>query len=605
MPSDHQAVQHITPACEVNHLATGNHKPQAKPYLVPLFEGQAARELAVGILLWAYAALSFWAWWFDGRHNIGTPAFVVTTCILGWINLMPAYFLLILSAARVPNPMLPPPPHARVAMVVTKAPSEPFAVVQTTLKAMLTQTYPKRYDVWLADEDPTPETIAWCTGNGVKISTRRGRPDYHRPTWPRRTRCKEGNLAYFYDVHGYDNYDFVCQFDADHVPQPDYLTEALRPFNDPDVGYVSAPSICDRNAGKSWSARGRLYVEASLHGALEAGYSGRLAPLCIGSHYAVRTRALKAIGGLGPELAEDHSTTLLMNAGGWRGVHALNAIASGDGPETFTDLVIQEFQWSRSLMTLLLQYTPSYLSALPFRLKAQFLFCQLWYPLFGMFMLLMFLLPLVALGLDRNMVGVTYPEFIIRFATPSLVLIGLAAWWRKNGLLRPYDARVFSWEGVLFLYARWPWALWGVLAAVFDAVRGVPVSFKVTPKGGSRSALPPGIIMPYAALTMASALPVIFLHSVTVARGFLFFALLNALIYTVVMAVILLRDSHENRRPVGVRNAAALYACVTATAVALARHDGSDGLHVLAIGAEDILARLIYLLHDWRGMLTT
>ncbi|MBP0651757.1 hypothetical protein J8J40_32320, partial [Mycobacterium tuberculosis] len=83
-----------------------------------------------------------------------------------------------------------------------------------------------------------------------------------------------------------------------------------------------APSICDRNAADSWSARGRLYAEASLHGALQCGYNNGWTPLCIGSHYAVRTKALRSIGGLGPELAEDHSTTLMMAAGGWRGVHA-------------------------------------------------------------------------------------------------------------------------------------------------------------------------------------------------------------------------------------------------------------------------------------------
>ena len=44
-----------------------------------------------------------------------------------------------------------------------------------------------------------------------------------------------------------------------------------------------------------------------------------LAPSCIGSHYAVRTHALKTIGGIGPELAEDFSTSfLLTSAGGIR-----------------------------------------------------------------------------------------------------------------------------------------------------------------------------------------------------------------------------------------------------------------------------------------------
>ena len=129
--------------------------------------------------------------------------------------------------------------------------------------------------------------------HGVLVSTRKGRADYHRATWPRRTRCKEGNLAYFYDHYGYERYDFVVQLDADHVPQKDYLRNMLRPFADPAVGYVSAPSICDRNvcrklvrSGASLCrgkyarlAPGRLqwWSGAALHRIALCGSDGRFA----------------------------------------------------------------------------------------------------------------------------------------------------------------------------------------------------------------------------------------------------------------------------------------------------------------------------------------
>src|SRR2546423_6367811 len=131
---------------------------------------------------------------------------------------------------------------------------------------------------------------------------------------------------------GYRLYDVVAQLDADHVPEPSYLREMVRPFTDPMVGYVAAPSICDRNAERSWAARGRLYAEATLHGPMQAGHSGGYAPSCIGSHYAIRTQALQEIGGLGPELAEDFTTTLMMSAHGWQGGFALDARAHRGGP---------------------------------------------------------------------------------------------------------------------------------------------------------------------------------------------------------------------------------------------------------------------------------
>ena len=253
----------------------------------------------------------------------------------------------------------------------------------------------------------------------IFVSTRKARSDYQRPYWPRRARCKEGNLAFFYDHYGYANYDFVAQLDADHVPCPTYLKEILKPFADPRVGYVSAPSICDKNASESWSARGRLYVEGTFHGALQAGYNDGWAPLCIGSHYAVRTAALQHIGGLGPELAEDHSTTLFMNAHGWRGVHAISAIAHGDGPRTFADLVVQELQWSRSLVTILLRYSPIFVPFLSAKTRFQFVFSQLWYPLFSLFMAVMFAMPLAALVFDFNYVNVTFIDFETHFLPVS------------------------------------------------------------------------------------------------------------------------------------------------------------------------------------------
>ncbi len=133
---------------------------------------------------------------------------------------------------------------------------------------MKAQTPP--HDTWLADEDPTAEALEWCAHHGVSVSCRKGVAGYHNDTWPRRQKCKEGNLAYFYETYGYDNYDFVSQLDADQIPAPGYLKAMLAGFHDPTVSYVSAPSICGANASNSWVARGRLSLESHIHGILQA-----------------------------------------------------------------------------------------------------------------------------------------------------------------------------------------------------------------------------------------------------------------------------------------------------------------------------------------------
>ena len=293
----------------------------------------------------------------------------------------------------------------------------------------------------------------------------------------------------------------MVQLDADHAPASNYLEEMLRPFADPAVGYVSAPSICDANAGDSWTARARLNAEGSLHGALQAGYSAGWAPLCIGSHYAVRTAALREIGGLGPELAEDHSTTLLMNAQGWRGVHAFEATAHGDGPVSFTDCMTQEYQWARSLATILLTLTPRHWMRLPARLKLQFVFSQLWYPLFGLVMLTGHLMPIVALSTRHPWASVDYVAFECFTALVTITTLAIVFWLKRQGWFRPRDSSPLCWEAVLFQYARWPWVLLGSLTAVLDVVRHTTTEFRVTPKGRELAqALPVRVLVPYALL---------------------------------------------------------------------------------------------------------
>ncbi len=164
--------------------------------------------------------------------------------------------------------------------------------------------------------------------------------------------------------------------------------------------------------------------------------TGGWARTCIGSHYAVRTSALKQIGGLGPELAEDHSTTLLMNAGGWRGVHAVDAIAHGLGPETFADLAVQEFQWSRSLVTILLQYTPALPGAAAASaasssssIRSSGTRCS------SLTMLLGVIMPIAALALRLHLRQRLYFEFLGHCMPMGLVLI--ATGLRAGGRAAP------------------------------------------------------------------------------------------------------------------------------------------------------------------------
>ena len=113
---------------------------------------------------------------------------------------------------------------------------------------------------------------------------------------------------------------------------------------------------------------------------------------------------------------------MIFNSKGWRGMHALNAIANGEGPRTFGDLTTQEFQWSKSVMIIMLRYTRRYFMGLPLKLKAQFLFCQLWYPLCALAMAGGVVIPVVALLTGRVWAHVDYLTYLT-YALPLAVLL--------------------------------------------------------------------------------------------------------------------------------------------------------------------------------------
>lgn len=496
---------------------------------------------------WLACLYVFWTWWLEPAHRASPFGLVVNSAVLAYVSGFPVFFIVAANRLRKVNSKIAVP-LLRIAFVVAHAPSEPWPIVRKTLDAMLAQRYPLPFDVWICSERPTEELVNWCVGRGVGVSTRYAEPTYHRDSWPRRTKCKEGNLAYFYDRWGYRSYDVVVQLDCDHVPEPDYLEEMVRPFSDPAIGYVAAPSVCDANAEGSWSARGRLHKEATFHGPFQLGHSDGFAPLCIGSHYAVRTDALRSIGGIGPDLAEDFSTSFLLNAAGWHGAFAIDAEAHGDGPNTFAAMTVQEFQWSRSLTTLLFGLVPRNLRHLSWKMRFRFVYALSYYFLLTSTTLAGLTLAPVAAVTGLPWINVNYFAFLAHWWAVAIWVILIAALLRRRGLLRPATAPLISWENWLYSLSRWPFVGLGIGAALLALVRPKPVSFKVTPKNAAGlEPLPVRLILPFAAISMLSSAAALIGEQRTAAVGYVFLSVVSGAVYALVATLITVRHVIEIR----------------------------------------------------------
>lgn len=522
-------------------------KPLTVANLVDVMSNQEKKELYWLLLLFGINVLFFLKWLFNITQFVDLLTSLFTFWLGIWALLYTCVFIFFVSRMKITNPDIPLRKDKRVAMLVTKTPSEPFWLVKETLMAMLSQNYP--HDNWLADEDPTIETVTWCKKHNVFISTRKNVPKYHRSTWPRKTKSKEGNLAYFYDTYGYERYDIVVQLDADHKPHKGYLEEMVRPFADPSIGYVSAPSMCDRNANQSWIAKGRLYTDATYHGILQTGHNGGWAPSCIGSSYAIRTKALKEIGGIGPELVEDHTTTLAMNAYGWNGIHALNAQIHGYGPFNLTDCITQEFQWARSMIIVLLNYTPKYLKTLPLKLKFWFVAAQLWYFLYGLSMFIHYIYPLAIIIFLKIPFSNLYYISLLSYLWFVPISTIYAIWIKKRCWLRPQNSKIFAWETFLYNFFRWPWILYGSISAIIGIILKKQFIYRVTPKeNNSMDKIPIKIFLPHIIIAISSVIALVICPTVRITKGIFYHLIINSVGYSILILVITLRHVYENHK---------------------------------------------------------
>src|SRR5271169_6607842 len=100
-------------------------RPKGGPLPEKILIGRCKATYVGGGLVWLAALTFLWVWWLSPDHVVGKTSFVVVSAVLAWSTLLPVYCLILFYRSVRPVGPLHIPNGARVAMVVTKAPSEP------------------------------------------------------------------------------------------------------------------------------------------------------------------------------------------------------------------------------------------------------------------------------------------------------------------------------------------------------------------------------------------------------------------------------------------------------------------------------------------------
>jgi len=261
----------------------------------------------------------------------------------GFVSLALYFFQLWHPIRRTPPPA---PPGLQVDVYIPTY-KEDIGLVRKTVRGCITMTYPHR--TYILDDSNRPEfaSLAAELGCGYLVRTDR-------------THAKAGNLNHALSV---TDGDFITIFDADYVPQPDFLDRTLGYFVSKQVAFVQTPqnyynvdSFSTRlNLKKriKWN-EGDLFYRFMMP-ARDYWNSAFFA----GTSAVFRRKALTDIGGFATEtITEDLHTSVRLYKRGWKGVYHNELLSSGLAATDLKNYHVQKLRWAEGNISLLFAENP-------------------------------------------------------------------------------------------------------------------------------------------------------------------------------------------------------------------------------------------------------
>ncbi|SDP69671.1 cellulose synthase (UDP-forming) [Klenkia soli] len=292
---------------------------------------------------------------------------------------------------------------------------EPVGLIAATVRAA--RDMQLAHETFVLDDGDDDELQAVCADLGVHYLRRGG--SLH---------AKAGNVnAALARTRG----EMVVVFDADHVPDVDFLIQVLPHFVDPAVAFVQSPQFYDNRV--NIIATGASEAQRMFYELVCPGKNHFNAAFCVGTNVMFRRAALDEIGGIWTgSNSEDIWTSLELHRRGWRSVYVPQVLSHGLAPEEIEPFLKQQLRWASGGFEILLRGKLFRRSGLTLDQRLQYLFTGLHYTL-SISMLIFMALPAAYLlfGLSPiNVDGWTWATHYI----PYLVMTFLVAILQAGGL---------------------------------------------------------------------------------------------------------------------------------------------------------------------------
>ncbi len=286
--------------------------------------------------------------------------------------------------------------------------------------------------------------------------------------------------------------DFIAIFDADHVPQPEFLDRTMGFFNDPEMAFVQTPQFFyNLSAFEEFSntATDEHWEQQSMFfHYLQPGKQHWNSAFFCGTCAVIRRSALDEVGGIATDtITEDIHTSVLLHARGWKSTYLDEHLATGLAPTDVISYFKQRMRWALGNLRVLFIRNPLTTRGLSLPQRISYfsaMFCwtigfqKIIYYLTPPLMLLTPLMPI-----DRfftSLVGLYFANLLLQLFTYKALTGG--------------RGRIFMDE--LFNMLNY----WFLIRSFFRAMFGLGQSFAVTSKGAGAAEIPVRLILPQLAV---------------------------------------------------------------------------------------------------------
>jgi cellulose synthase (UDP-forming) len=265
--------------------------------------------------------------------------------------------------------------------------------------------------------------------------------------------------------------EYFVIFDADFVPDPEFLVETLPFFNDDKVAFVQTPQAY-RNLHNVIS-RGAGYMQSVFYKFIQPGRNRFNAAFCVGTNVIFRRDAITDVGGMYTDSkSEDVWTSLKLHERGWKTIFIPMVLATGHAPDTVEAYSKQQLRWATGGFEILLTSNPlSPRRRLTFDQRLQYLVTASFY-LTGIAPLLLLIVPPLEIYFDLRPMNLS--------TTLATWLLYYAGFYLMQVVLAFYTMGSFRWETLMLAAASFPI----YLAALLNVIVGKEQQWRAT---GARS----------------------------------------------------------------------------------------------------------------------